>query len=653
MRKKDLKRLSEADFIGFDCFDTLIHRSCHPETIKQIWAKRVCRKYGLPITAKEFYKIRKASEEYLEKKSENGEYTYQELIQEIIKRHTLYFNGGNDKELFKRTQEIKQLEIELETQHQYLDHDNAEILKELYKQNKKIFLISDFYMGKEDVAVFLKRFSLDQYIQDIFVSCDLKKCKRNGTIFDALQQQFGFSSRNFVMVGDNKKSDVAIPRGKGFHAVFCRYRNRERNVTPLCVKRKISALYRKNRGSFTGYAYGLYLFSDNLYKMAAQTKTENLFFLSREGEFLKRIFDYLVQCRQGDEKRLSTHYFLGSRVATFAPGLLELKEETFETLVRQYQSISLNQFLRSIGFSENEAQLIRETYGFDMEQKIDDVIHSKEIKELISTPIFKELYEKNRREQRDNLAEYCSSFGIDFVTEGLHLVDVGWKGTIQDNLFRYFKGKVEVEGFYLGLQENGNLNVQNRKYGVLYGKVPFESEKASVWDLDFQFWEKILAGSHSAVKKYENKSINEHMVCFEEEHNLEYELIKETQEHIFHMISEIEAVFDGCCFEADDFKDTFAGIHRKMLCSMSRKEMELYLGLRKHHYENFGLFSYEGEHVKKRRLRLHNPFNMRYARAVYVMLDKYHLQGLFRIYGTALYAVQIIWGRWRKRYQII
>ncbi len=646
MRKKDLKLLSEAEYIGFDCFDTLLHRSCHPETIKQIWAKRVCRKYGLHITAKEFYKIRKASEEYLEKKNENGEYSYPELIQEMIKRYSLYYNSDHDKALYNRIQEIKQLEIELEMEYQYLDRKNADILKKLYGQNKKIFIISDFYMGKEDLMVFLKRFSLDQYIQDVFVSCDLKKCKRNGTIFDDLQQRFCFSPQSFVMVGDNRKSDIIIPERKGFHAVFCKNRKRERNVTYHSVKKEISALYRKNRGSFTGYAYGLYLFSDTLYKLANEKEIGNLFFLSREGEFLKRVFDYLSQNRHGMENRLSTHYFLCSRVATFAPGLLELKEETFATLVRQYQSISLNQFLRSIGFSERQARLIRETYGFDMERRLDDLLHSKETEALFHTPLFKELYEKNRREQRDNLAEYCGSFGIDFITDGLYLADVGWKGTIQDNLFRYFKGKVEVEGFYLGLRESGNLNGRNRKRGVLYGKVPFESENASVWDVDFQFWEKILAGSHAAVKKYKSKSANENMVCLEEEQNMEYTLIKDTQEQIFKMICEIESIFDGCCYEADDFKDLFARIHMKMLCTMSGKEMKLYLGLRRHHYENFGLFSYEEVHAKKQGFRLRNPFHMRYARAVYVMLDKYRLQCLFPVYGAALYAVNMIWRGW-------
>lgn len=649
MKKSDVRLLLNSEYIGFDCFDTLIHRRCHPETIKQVWAKKLCQKYELDVSAEKLWRIRKSVEAFLEGKNENGEYTYNELITEIFRRYNVYYKSREDTKFKAPIHEIKQLEIDIETERQYLDNENADLLVRLYNSNKKIIIISDFYMGKKEIYTFLKRFHLDQYIYDVFVSCDLKKCKKNGSIYDEIGKQFLLNENNFVMIGDNYKSDFKVPKHKGYNAVYFRYKRNERRVSYHSVERELWKLNRKKKEVFNGYAFGLYLFSDVLLDELKKSQSKDVFFLSREGEFLKKIFE-LLQNRRGKMGEPKAHYFLCSRLGTFVPGLKEADKERFETLFRQYNTISIKQFLASIGFSDDNIKHMQEICIFDLEKTIVDIAESLELKTVMQLPDFLKLYDSIRNEQDTNFKNYCASFGVDFQKEALCIVDVGWKGTIQDNLYRFFEGSVEINGFYLGLREEGRLNPRNNKRGLLFSKGPYESEDYCIWDSDFQFWEKILAGSHGGVKRYENKNLNHRMVCLESERNAEYELIKEVQNNIFKTICEIEGIFSESCYQAADFQKLFVKIHLKTLCHMSLKEMKLYLKLRESHYENFGLFSYESEKVRARGFRMHNPFNIQFIRAVYVTLYRYHLHCFFWLYGIAVYNINMIWRKlqWLK-----
>ena len=154
MKKSDVRLLLNSEYIGFDCFDTLIHRRCHPETIKQVWAKKLCQKYELDVSAEKLWRIRKSVEAFLEGKNENGEYTYNELITEIFRRYNVYYKSREDTKFKAPIHEIKQLEIDIETERQYLDNENADLLVRLYNSNKKIIIISDFYMERRKYILF-------------------------------------------------------------------------------------------------------------------------------------------------------------------------------------------------------------------------------------------------------------------------------------------------------------------------------------------------------------------------------------------------------------------------------------------------------------------------------------------------------------------
>ena len=54
-------------------------------------------------------------------------------------------------------------------------------------------------------------------------------------------------------------------------------------------------------------------------------------------------------------------------------------------------------------------------------------------------------------------------FGADIEREGMHIVDVGWKGTIQDNLYYLYEEHVEMEGLYIGMVAPGTIAEKIKK----------------------------------------------------------------------------------------------------------------------------------------------------------------------------------------------
>ena len=59
--------------------------------------------------------------------------------------------------------------------------------------------------------------------------------------------------------------------------------------TNSIIEKKLDSLL--DETPYCGYVFYLYLFIEKLYMKARQDGAENLFFLSREGEFLKKLFD--------------------------------------------------------------------------------------------------------------------------------------------------------------------------------------------------------------------------------------------------------------------------------------------------------------------------------------------------------------------------
>lgn len=140
LKEKQIKHLFT------DYYDTIVHRTVHPNYAQRLWAKFIIRELGLHISIDELYFTRQESVNYLEKKLGKAidEIPYQVQQEEISKR---LINDGvlslENKSAFIAL--FEDADFKAESSVQFLDQDVIDTIKYFKSNSGKIYLVSDFY----------------------------------------------------------------------------------------------------------------------------------------------------------------------------------------------------------------------------------------------------------------------------------------------------------------------------------------------------------------------------------------------------------------------------------------------------------------------------------------------------------------------------
>ncbi len=588
----------------FDIFDTIVSRSVEPEYVKKLWSKEIKAIYKTKETTYEIYTIRNQLEKYLcENNQIKGcdlEFQYTELIEMLYPK--ISFQIEQDVTLEQFYTMAYNIELQIEKSVEKICEDTFKHIKNIKNKGYKIICISDFYMPKDFLLKLLQYHKIDTYIDDVFVSSDYLITKRSGKLYDYVIDELNVSKSNLIMIGDNSWSDYEIPKQKGIAAVLIdRKQNRnyyqqfiDNKNTSKSIENKLWDIYLKcNRNKYEDIAFAIYHYIETLYYMLRQYNTKNVFFLSREGEFLKKVFDYYQGRRIVDDSdKINSHYLMVSRKSTFIASLKSLDEEKFEMIFRQYVNISLYDFLSSLGFSIKEELKIGELINIDIYEKMENFPRTEVYTRLLKCSYFKKLYEEKRLLQKNNFNAYMNSYNVDISKEGIFLVDVGWKGTIQDNIFTYYNESVTINGLYLGLVANGLEHPLNKKYGLLFQNKPFNTKYYNIYNENRSIFEIILGASHGSADHYEKKDNIIKVITSEqeEEKKLFDTLIGPLQIGIFKVIESINECLNEEYYDNSELDNIWADIHARFVFLPTKKQVEFFYDI--YHYENFGVFEF-------------------------------------------------------------
>jgi hypothetical protein len=354
------------------------------------------------------------------------------------------------------------------------------------------------------------------------------------------------------------------------------------------------AIKKANYDLFPELATTLFYFIKRLHDALVEQEVGQVYFLSREGQPLKRMFD-LYQNKVGGS--ITSHYLEVSRRSTLLPSLKPLEEEGFQTLFRQYRRISLFEFLSSLGL---EAQMrgialalgLPEGAEFTREE---DFPTSQPFSALKALPLFNDLYESERLARSQAFIAYLEELSGGTLPARLVVVDVGWKGTIQDNLYGLLclKGDSPVQavtGYYIGLVAAGASSPSNDKYGLLFSSVGVTSPKFRVFNENRALFEVMLAADHGSIVSYEISSDGSaHAIRgeFEEGEMLACEVFP-VQHHIF---EHFERLLRGISVPDKGHNLPFAEVvraHARMVFKPTPSELAWFSSV--FHVENYGVF---------------------------------------------------------------
>ena len=339
-------------------------------------------------------------------------------------------------------------------------------------------------------------------------------------------------------------------------------------------KETLGKIFKKNKKKpLANYAFSFFLYVQKMCESCIADGITDLFFLSREGQFLKKLTEIYISKRKPDFP-VRLHYLYVSRKACIAATLDTLDKEEFLPY-RCFHALSLKLFLRSLDFSDDDIERIAATIKENSERKVSDFFNCDVWRKLKTNAEFAQIYEKKRTAVHERFLRYLSDAGFDKAQQPA-LVDVGWSGTMQDRLLSLGFHDT-LSGYYMGLSGVAGATSHNRKHGLLFdcnvGRTPCFYNHA--------YYEFICVADHGSVRGYDEKG--QPVLQEDTDVTLYKEMYRDIQKNI-------EAAFSELC--ALPFTDTvmntlFQKYHARMLLNFSKSEKEIINASVRSHTDNF------------------------------------------------------------------
>lgn len=588
--------LQNFEYIFFDIFDTLLFRKVNPEYVKKIWSNHIIKFFDLNIDMIELYEFRNKVETNLcDDNYKNGfdqEFVYHDLIKCIYKYFIVDKYEINFDEFYNVCVDV---EVEIEKNVQYLDTDIISIIKKLKKDNKKIYCISDMYLSKSMLKKIFEYHNIWNLFDDIYVSCEHLVNKKSGRLYDLVLNELNIKSDKCVMIGDNVFSDFEIPINLGFKAFHLKRDNIYNFYSDYIINNSFEKIDKdfyeiasSSTDSFEHVIFSLYTFTEKLYYNLLRTNKKEIVFLSREGEFLKKIFDIYVS--KVYNKNIISKYMIVSRKSTYLPSLKPIKEEKFSSLLNQYSYISAYEFLKSLNFSEEEISDIQKSLdnNFNFNEKISDMVNSSIYKKIINNKNFVKIYEYKRKNQKNNFKKYVKQITSE---NDISVVDIGWNGSIQDNIQNILGNSYKINGYYLGLEKRDFVFDENKK-GLIFSNVPNYSEFYKLYNVNRSIYEILLGASHGSANLYveEDEIIKVELFSKDEERKIYDDIISKIQEKMLDYFSKLCDLFANGFYDNIKYIKLFNKIHFNMMFRPNLNQIKFFNNI--YHYENFGLFEF-------------------------------------------------------------
>ena len=568
--------------ISFDIWDTIIKRKCHPEEIKLHTANYVVLKYENKLKEKykniyEILKVRDEIEEDICNQNKDNGHDDECKIEDVFKKM--------QKEIFEEdiedlSEELLKEEIEQEKRCIFL---NPEILPifEKYK-DLKMYCISDFYMNEKSLRILLDHLKLPIKIEKIYSSADYLLNKRSGNLYKIAEDEIGVKPKEHIHVGDNQYSDIEVAQGLGIETIktiktefdFVPEKNRKFDIDLSIVKRNEDS--KENRIFNTGVELAplLYFFGYSIVEHAIKNKIDTVYYQTREGETFIKIHKLIMQNNPFGVKIPECDIMEVSRMATFSASLKEFSIPELLRLWSQYREQSIKALFRTLAIDVNSYMKYINKYDLDLEEKIINPWFDIRIQKLFADKEFTKKIQKKLDEKKNELLKYFETEKDITNTEGiLFCVDIGWRGTIQDNLAYIFTNKT-IGGYYLTLYDFYNLQPENTyKISYLDDEKIRDNEVASMITLLEWIYN---PGTGSVIEYNNGKAVRK---AKNEETKIVEEYIKPMQEGMLEGAKIINEYMKYHPYQAEESKKYVYELLRKIKTKPRKELIEAYYSM--------------------------------------------------------------------------
>ena len=468
--------------IAFDIFDTLLSRPfLDPEITKEIVVRRADRRMG------ELYLQYRVTAEANARQNAGRDIGLDEIYTEFSQLSGLSPDEANI---------LRQYEEQVERYSTAPRADAVELLKLAHQMGKRVILISDMFLPK----LFIEKMLAEHGIVDwdaFYLSSEIGLRKDRGDLYRYVFEEEGITPEEMLMVGDNERADVQIPGDMGVPFLHVlRPLELARGIprlNPIVEKAEQSSDLNDHmtlglllRHHFSpvfyrdfdpaslypptphgvGYSVAGPLvlgFVHWLMEKAQADNVDKLYFLAREGQILKMVYDRWVSAvEQGPQ----SDYLVISRRSLTVPAITS-REDIMK--------------IARVNYAPNEVHyFLFERYGIELENDRWDEVDAKtgwnstRLIEVHNNQLTEEIIQlldavhgdiiAQAAEERPAMVEYLHSMGLE--SGKCAVVDVGYSATIQDRLISFLGSS--IHGYYMMTDERATA-VKNRRKVIIRG----------------------------------------------------------------------------------------------------------------------------------------------------------------------------------------
>lgn len=506
------ERIGGVSLVTFDIFDTLIERSVISAkavfSLVELQAKQAGK-----ITF-DFKAFRVQAELEARRVSIHEEITFDEIYDTMGK---LY---GFSAEMLGY---LKQLEKACELKTVRVRTFGKKLLLAALEEQKQVLLLSDMYLDEAFVRVLLEKAGLNFNSIPICLSSALRRTKHHGTLYDYLLQTKQVAVADWLHVGDNGHSDIAVAEAKGIATCFVPstaqlFARKNPNLAQSYEQSRDDVVAATLYGTAALHDYGnngLYFLDTNrfsgdpvrlgyealgpvllafvhyVYKTVQAKQYRKVFFISRDGFYLKLIYDRL---RKYDPRLPESYYFLSSRIMSYGASMHD--EEALRRVAdKDYFPTTLRTLLvHRFGFDEAlfgaTASSLRKC-GFDSfdDKVVQQSNHNNYVDFVMRNA--QAIIRQNAGNAR-NFQAYVAQSGIDNDSV---IVDIGYAGSLQSTLKAMMH--LEVAGLYFVVNEKIE---QLRREGLVYHAYIDEHDPLKpLFFKNVQLFELFFSATHPSV----------------------------------------------------------------------------------------------------------------------------------------------------------
>jgi FMN phosphatase YigB (HAD superfamily) len=452
--------------VTVDVWDTLLRRRCDPEAVKLFtcqMAPLVLAGRMRPTLTNPFriYHLRRRIEAGLAAEARasglDGEYLLEDVLARLCEALALPDTDPAERaEMSARLLRIEQ------AQERFVTMPDAGIRAVLDAHSPaRIAFLTDFHWRAADVGQLLRHHGFADIAQDGLSSGEERLSKRSGRLFERAGARLGSPGSRWLHIGDDPVADDASARRAGLSSLL--YRPADEEARRLAKARlmanaaavleqardrreAVSAAEEAGREAAPLFAgFGLWLV-----ERAVATRASRVHFFMREGRFLRQAYDAAAEAyREVLDPPPSSELFV-SRLATFGASLGASPDAALKDVWAFHAPIRAGALLETLGLVMADHLASYRAAGLDPDEVLAAPSQDARAAALLAMAPVRRAITDRGADQRALLLRYLAAQGLEVGGRAM-VVDIGWRGSIADNLARLMP-QVAFDGCYLGLE---------------------------------------------------------------------------------------------------------------------------------------------------------------------------------------------------------